>query len=156
VADNEPFSQSTANSASSSLLSSSTSVSEDGFSSLSNKRPQKRQSELETSALLILNKDIDGLVSLISTDAIDGMEVWRTVSFTLLDSLVGLSRSERPHRVLNILSRRGYLQNFVQGIKDADIQLQQVLRPDPSMSPFPCLQYLYQPLRRYAESFIRL
>lgn len=108
-------------------------MSEDSFASLSTQRLQSRRSELKTSTLAILNKDIDGLVSLISADAIDGMEVWRTISFTLLDSLVGLSRLEQPHRVLNVLSRRGYLHNFVQGIKDADIQLQQVLRPDPGM-----------------------
>lgn len=117
-------------------LSRSTSVSDsvmpdDGFMSTPTGRSQTRRSELEASTLSVLNKDVDGIVSLISTDAIDGMEVWKTVSFTLLDSLVGLSRLERSHRVLGVLSRRGYLQNFVQGIKDADVLLQDVLRPDP-------------------------
>ncbi|KAF8523808.1 nucleoporin Nup186/Nup192/Nup205 [Gautieria morchelliformis] len=94
-------------------------------------RSHEKRSELEVSTLAILNKDVEGLVSILSTDAIDGTEVWRTVSFTLLDSLVGLSRLERPHRVLDLLARKGYLHNFVQGIKDADFELQQVLRPDP-------------------------
>ncbi|KAF8525593.1 nucleoporin Nup186/Nup192/Nup205 [Hysterangium stoloniferum] len=94
-------------------------------------RLRTKRSELETSTLATINKDVDGLVSLISTDAIDGTEVWKTVSFTLLDALVGLSRLEKPHRVLNILTRKGYLPNFIQGIKDVDLHLQSVLRPDP-------------------------
>ncbi|KIJ30184.1 hypothetical protein M422DRAFT_214674 [Sphaerobolus stellatus SS14] len=107
------------------------SSSEDSFSSFSTRRPQPRRSELEASTLSIINKDVDGLVALISTDAIDGLEVWKTISFALLDSLVALSRLERSHKVLSVLSRRGYLQNFVQGIKGSDVQLQEVLRPDP-------------------------
>lgn len=96
-------------------------------------RSHDKRSELEVSTLAIINKDVDGLVSIVSTDAIDGTEVWRTVAFTLLDSLVGLSRLERPHRVLGLLARKGYLYTFVQGIKDADLELQQVLRPDPGI-----------------------
>ena len=96
-------------------------------------RSSGKRSELEVATLAIINKDVDGLMSVVSTDAIDGTEVWRTVAFTLLDSLVGLSRLERPHRALTILARKGYLYTFIQGIKDADLELQQVLRPDPGI-----------------------
>ena len=94
-------------------------------------RSHTKRSELDLGTLAAINKDVDGLVSTVSRDAIDGTEVWKTVSFTLLDSLVALSRLERPHRVLSILARKGYLNNFVHGIRDSDLELQQVLRHDP-------------------------
>ncbi|GJJ07119.1 hypothetical protein Clacol_001319 [Clathrus columnatus] len=94
-------------------------------------KARSKRSDLENSVLSILNQDLDGIVSLISTDAIDGTEVWKTVSFTLLDSLICISRLEKQHRALNIISRKGFLQNFVQSIKDSDADLLQVLKPDP-------------------------
>ncbi|KAF8584437.1 hypothetical protein K439DRAFT_1411162 [Ramaria rubella] len=118
-------------------FSESSSMSRDGLASSESAGPftpgrsKEKRSELELSTLAIINKDVDGLVSVVSTDAIDGTEVWKTVSFTLLDALIGLSRLERPHRVLALLTRKGYLYNFVQSLKDVDLELQQVLRPDP-------------------------
>jgi len=47
------------------------------------------------------------------------------------DSLVQLSRSEKPHIVLSALVRHGVLSNFVRGLKESDLRLQAVLKPDP-------------------------
>ena len=124
----------------------SSSISQDLASSLGDEsvgpfmvgRSLGKRTELEVSTLAVINKDVDGLVSVVSTDAIDGTEVWKTVAFTLLDSLVALSRLERPHRVLSLLGRKGYLHTFIQGIKDADLELQQVVRPDPGMNFIAC------------------
>ncbi|KAJ3730809.1 hypothetical protein C8R42DRAFT_715470 [Lentinula raphanica] len=58
-------------------------------------------------------------------------EVWKTVAFMLLDSLVQLSPLEKQHPVLIPLKRHGILSNFVQGIKESDSLLQSILKPDP-------------------------
>ena len=67
----------------------------------------------------------------IAKDAVDGTEVWKTVAFTLLESLARLSRLDSKHSVINALDRYGLLVNFVHGLRDADESLQSVLRPDP-------------------------
>jgi nuclear pore complex protein Nup205 len=74
---------------------------------------------------------MERLIATISRDAIDGSEVWKTVAFMLLDSLVQLSGLEKQHVVLSALVRHGILTNFVRGIKESDLRLQSVLKPDP-------------------------
>ncbi|KAK7682411.1 hypothetical protein QCA50_014616 [Cerrena zonata] len=69
------------------------------------------------------------LVSVISRDAVDGAEVWKTVAFVLLDSLVHISLPQQT--VITALARSGYLSGFVQATKDSDVRLQAVLHPDP-------------------------
>ncbi|KDQ54533.1 hypothetical protein JAAARDRAFT_38210 [Jaapia argillacea MUCL 33604] len=95
------------------------------------KRSQNPALTLQTGSLAIMKSVSDRLVSIISRDAIDGPEVWKTVAFMLLDSLVQLSRVEKQHTVLSTLVRHGILSNFVRGLKDSDLQLQSVLKPDP-------------------------
>ena len=70
-------------------------------------------------------------MSLVSRDAIDGTDVWKTVAFMLLDSLVRLSQYERQPAVITAMSRTGFTRGFVHGIKETDLQLQAVLKPDP-------------------------
>ncbi|TFK69765.1 hypothetical protein BDN72DRAFT_959281 [Pluteus cervinus] len=86
---------------------------------------------LEAGSLNVMKPAIDRLVSVISRDAIDGTEVWKTIAFMLLDALVQLSGTEKQHVVLGPLTRHGILSNFVQGIREADGRLQAVLKPDP-------------------------
>jgi nuclear pore complex protein Nup205 len=74
---------------------------------------------------------LERLVTIISRDAIDGSEVWKTVAFMLLDSLAQLCRSEKSRMLLTSLVRYGILSNFVQGLKEAESQMQFVLKPDP-------------------------
>lgn len=90
-----------------------------------------RYSGFEKGTIEIIAGVADRLVPLVCRDAIDGSEVWKSAAFTLLDSLVRLSRAHRQHKILNVLARQGYLQNFVSGLKEADEDLQMVLKPDP-------------------------
>ncbi|THU93859.1 hypothetical protein K435DRAFT_829411 [Dendrothele bispora CBS 962.96] len=88
-------------------------------------------SQLQLNSLALMKDGLERLVITISRDAIDGTEVWRTVAFMLLDSLVQLSAMEKSHPVLTHLVRHGILANFVQGLKESDFLLQAVLKPDP-------------------------
>ena len=86
---------------------------------------------LEGGSLSVMKTVTDRLINVISRDAIDGTEVWKTVAFTLLDSLVNLCRAEKSRTLLTALVRYGYLSNFVRSVKEAEMPLQHVLKPDP-------------------------
>ncbi|KAF7373366.1 hypothetical protein MSAN_00546200 [Mycena sanguinolenta] len=86
---------------------------------------------LELGSLALMKPVMERLIATISRDAIDGSEVWKTIAFMLLDSLVQLSGAEKQHVVLSALVRHGILTNFVRGIKESDLRLQAVLKPDP-------------------------
>ena len=88
-------------------------------------------SALKSGSLAVMKSVIERLITIIARDAIDGTEVWKTVAFMTLDSLVQLSHSEKPHIVLSALVRHGILTNFVRGLKESDMRLQTVLKPDP-------------------------
>ncbi|KAJ7504139.1 hypothetical protein B0H11DRAFT_2349435 [Mycena galericulata] len=94
-------------------------------------RPHSAATSLELGSLALMKSVMERLVATISRDAINGSEVWKTVAFTLLDSLVQLSGLEKQHIVLSALVRHGILTNFVRGIKESDLRLQSVLKPDP-------------------------
>ncbi|TFY64741.1 hypothetical protein EVJ58_g2418 [Rhodofomes roseus] len=82
--------------------------------------------------LSVLKSVMERLVVVVSRDAIDGTEVWKTVAFMLLDSLVRLARWEKhAPTVLQALTRHGFLAGFVGGLKESDLRLQAVLKPDP-------------------------
>lgn len=97
--------------------------------------PQSSPLEIKTKLLLFQNAE--RFVPVIARDALDAPEVWRTVAFTLLDRLCALESSSRGSHharsplVLDILSRGGFLKSFVARLRDMDIDLQEVLRPDP-------------------------
>ncbi|ESK89924.1 nucleoporin [Moniliophthora roreri MCA 2997] len=86
---------------------------------------------IQTNSLNLMQSSLERLVVIISRDAIDGTEVWRTVAFMLLDSLVQLSALDKNHPVPLHLVRHGILSNFVQGLSESDFLLQSVLKPDP-------------------------
>ncbi|KAG8983033.1 hypothetical protein FRB90_006360 [Tulasnella sp. 427] len=90
-----------------------------------------KRTALESGTLSIVNMFVDRLVPLACRDAADGSEVWKTVSFTFLDALVQLSRTEKAHRVLSVMAREGFLKNFVHSLKSADADLLTVLKPEP-------------------------
>jgi nuclear pore complex protein Nup205 len=93
--------------------------------------PATNASVLELGTLAALKSVLERLVTIISRDAIDGTEVWKTVAFMLLDSLAQLCRSDKSRMLLTSLVRYGILSNFVQGLKEAESQMQYVLKPDP-------------------------
>ncbi|KAI0742693.1 nucleoporin Nup186/Nup192/Nup205 [Daedaleopsis nitida] len=86
---------------------------------------------LIVTSLSILKPAMERLIAIVSRDAIDGTEVWKTVAFMLLDSLVRLSRWEKHSSSLAALARQGFLSGFVRGLKESDLLLQAVLKPDP-------------------------
>ncbi|KAJ6542676.1 nucleoporin Nup186/Nup192/Nup205 [Mycena capillaripes] len=94
-------------------------------------RPHSSALSLELGSLALMKGVMERLIATISRDAIDGSEVWKTIAFMLLDSLVQLSGLEKQHIVLSALVRHGILANFVRGIKESDLRLQAVLKPDP-------------------------
>ncbi|KAH7924355.1 hypothetical protein BV22DRAFT_1035258 [Leucogyrophana mollusca] len=94
-------------------------------------RSQQSASALEDGTLAVVKSVLERLVATISRDAIDGTEVWKTVAFMLLDSLVQLCRSDKSRTLLTTLMRYGILSNFVRGLKESEMQLQYVLKPDP-------------------------
>lgn len=96
-------------------------------------RPTQRTSTLEVGTLSLMKSVMERLVSTISRDAIDGTEVWKTVAFMLLDSLAHLCRADKSRTLLSSLVRYGVLSNFVRGLKEAEMHLQYVLKPDPGM-----------------------
>jgi nuclear pore complex protein Nup205 len=91
----------------------------------------QRYSSLEMGSINIINSLAERLIPVVCRDAVDGSEVWKTVAFTLLDSLVRLSRIQRQHKVLHLLAKGGYLSSFSVGLKEADEELQSVVVPDP-------------------------
>ncbi|CAE6449212.1 unnamed protein product [Rhizoctonia solani] len=97
----------------------------------SNPNTTARRPNLESSTLVVLNKFVDRLVPLVCRDAIDGSDVWKTIAFTFLESLVRVSRMEKAHRVLGIMSRQGFLAHFVQSVAESEDQILAVLKPDP-------------------------
>lgn len=101
-------------------------------------RPTQHTSMLEAGTLSAMKSAMERLVSTISRDAIDGTEVWKTVAFMLLDSLAHLCRMDKSRTLLLSLVKYGVLSNFVRGLKEAEMHLQYVLKPDPGMV-FVCL-----------------
>ncbi|CDZ97366.1 Uncharacterized conserved protein [Phaffia rhodozyma] len=90
-----------------------------------------QSSVLESGSLSILVGAMDRLAPIICKDALDGSQIWKTVAYTALESLVTASRTDRSHKLLNLLARHGYLRNFVQSLKDTEEELRRVLVPDP-------------------------
>lgn len=92
---------------------------------------RQSSASLISGSAAIIRTVIEKLVATIARDAIDGTEVWKTVAFMLLDSLVYLCRTEKQSSILTALTRHGILSNFVHGLKESDVRLQGVLKPDP-------------------------
>ena len=78
---------------------------------------------LELGSLALVKPVIERLIATVSRDTIDGSEVWQTIAFMLLDSLVQLSGLEKQHIVLSTLVGQGILTNLLcarhQGVRFA-------------------------------------
>ncbi|KAH9948497.1 nucleoporin Nup186/Nup192/Nup205 [Amylocystis lapponica] len=79
--------------------------------------------DFDNGSIAILKTVLERLVAIVSRDAIDGTEVWKTVAFMLLDSLVRLSRSEKQSGVLQVLSRHGFYDLNALYVYEAKISL---------------------------------
>ena len=80
----------------------------------------------------IVNVAAERFVPIVCRDAIDGSEVWKTVSLTLLGMLVRLTRKERSQRVLSTIVKGGFLQTIVGSIAQGNDELVRVLQPNTS------------------------
>lgn len=98
---------------------------------------RQSSASLVSGSAAIIKNVVEKLVATIARDAIDGAEVWKTVAFMLLDSLVYLCRTEKQSTILTALTRHGILSNFVHGLKESDVRLQGALKPDPG-KPYSC------------------
>ncbi|KAI0063325.1 hypothetical protein BV25DRAFT_416650 [Artomyces pyxidatus] len=88
-------------------------------------------STVEAGSLAVLKPIAERLVAVVSRDATDGTEVWKTVAYMLLDCLVHVSRGDKQYTILSSLMRHGFLMHFVRDLKESDLRLQSVLKPDP-------------------------
>ncbi|KAG6837756.1 hypothetical protein H0H93_001683 [Arthromyces matolae] len=89
---------------------------------------------LYTGSLEALRGSTERLIAIVSRDAIDGTEIWKTVAFMLLDALIQLSGAEKVHIISAPLTKHGILANVVRGVKEADARLLAILKPDPGKS----------------------
>lgn len=82
---------------------------------------------------MTLSEKIDQLVMRVAKDALDAADVWKAVSYTLLDKLTGLEHNPNPQRsrALGVLVKQGYLKAMVSALRDSDLALQACLSPDP-------------------------
>lgn len=95
---------------------------------------KRHTSLLMSRSRTLLVSNAERLVPIIAKDALDASDVWRTVSFTLFDRLCSLQQRSKSSRniLLDILNKKGYLKSFVANLREMDLDLQEILRPDPS------------------------
>lgn len=108
--------------------------------SASTMRSSSRRGPLDAGNLRIFQSQLDRLLPVVCRDAAIGVEVWRTVAFSVLDTLAAVVFTDRASssKFVQSMSRQGYLRSFVDALKDADVDLQETLKPDP-----PSLNALY-------------
>ncbi|KAL5524938.1 hypothetical protein ACEPAF_8807 [Sanghuangporus sanghuang] len=95
------------------------------------KRASNPTASLESTCFAVVKAVLERLVTTISKDAMNGIDVWKTIAFTLLEILGRLSRLDSKQAFLNTLERYGLLSNFAHSIVDADSSLQDTLRSEP-------------------------
>lgn len=105
--------------------------SSDAASTIISQRNHSR-SALETNTVTMISTAFDRLLPVICKDAIMGSEVWKSVAFTALDSLLMLSdRSRSGSKLMAVLWRNGFMKDFIDFLKDGEADLLAVLEPDP-------------------------
>ncbi|KAI8456250.1 nucleoporin Nup186/Nup192/Nup205 [Phakopsora pachyrhizi] len=103
----------------------------DNSSTVFSQRNNSR-SALEANTIAMFSTAFDRLLPVICRDAVMGSEVWKSVAFTALDSLLMLSdRSRSGAQFINVLWRNGFIKDFVDFLKDSEGDLLAVLEPDP-------------------------
>ena len=95
----------------------------------------------------LLASQLDRLGEVLSRDALDAADVWKTVAFTTLDKLAAFDAAHAAGgagtALATLLASRGYLRSFALLLRDLDAPLQEALAPDPrSLNA----QYVYEAL----------
>ncbi|KAF8305838.1 hypothetical protein DL93DRAFT_2120780 [Clavulina sp. PMI_390] len=80
--------------------------------------------------LKIVNVVADKFVPMVCRDAIDGSEIWRTVAYALLGSLIRLGKQEKSQKVLGAIVKGGFLQTIVASLKESSRDLARLLQND--------------------------
>lgn len=91
-------------------------------------------SELQRKTFSILAPRRDRFLAVLSRDALDVRDVWKTQCFALLAALVLACATDRDRLCLMPLWKDGYLSLFVRGIKDREIPLQECLTAEAGTS----------------------
>ncbi|TIA87204.1 hypothetical protein E3P99_03320 [Wallemia hederae] len=111
------------------------------------------KAQLETDSQYLLESAFQQLVPIICRDCVDGSEVWKTVSFSVLDGLISLSSKNGSSTVLNIIAKHGFLRNFIQSIKNGEDVLINIIQNDPeSLNPLYVFEAKMSSLLRIAQT----
>ncbi|KAJ1548151.1 hypothetical protein HK096_003517 [Nowakowskiella sp. JEL0078] len=97
---------------------------------------------LTSGNLATLNSYGERLLEILCRDSSDGSDLWKTVSFSVLDALVDLASKEQRqgetnlkmnsgNRIINFMVKRNFLGHFVKVLKKEDSRLQSILLDDP-------------------------
>ncbi|KAJ9123982.1 hypothetical protein QFC22_000773 [Naganishia vaughanmartiniae] len=78
----------------------------------------------------VLQSDIDRLLSVLCRDALNGSEIWKTVSYSLIDVILQ-SSANSINKLVEKLWHSGVLHNFVASIAENDRDVQLALGPEP-------------------------
>ncbi|EGG11345.1 uncharacterized protein MELLADRAFT_76626 [Melampsora larici-populina 98AG31] len=104
----------------------------DETSTLTTQRKSNKRNSLETNTMSMFLSSFERLLPIICKDSVMGNEVWKSVGFTILDSLLLFSDKFRNGgQFINVLSKNGFLKDFVDLLKDNEGDLMAVLEPDP-------------------------
>nr|XP_031859912.1 uncharacterized protein CI109_004761 [Kwoniella shandongensis]KAA5526984.1 hypothetical protein CI109_004761 [Kwoniella shandongensis] len=93
--------------------------------------PASGSTSLLRSTLTVLASKKERLIPILSRDAMDDREVWKTECFALLGGIVALCQSERDRHIVSPLTANGYLPLFVRSIKERELAVQECLSPEP-------------------------
>ncbi|KAJ9097699.1 hypothetical protein QFC21_004736 [Naganishia friedmannii] len=85
---------------------------------------------LSLSSQSVLQSDVDRLLSVLCRDALNGSEIWKTVSYSLID-VVLQSSANSINKLVEKLWHSGVMHNFVASIAENDRDVQLALGPEP-------------------------
>lgn len=88
---------------------------------------------LSLSSQSVLGSDIDRLLAVLCRDALNGSEIWKTVSYSLIDVILQSSATS-TNKLIEKLWQSGVLHNFVASIAENDRDVQLALGPEPGES----------------------
>jgi nuclear pore complex protein Nup205 len=89
---------------------------------------------LRSGMVALLDTDGQRMLAALCRDAFGGFEVWKTVSYTLLNSLILLTKGSSDQKLVSRLSSDGFLGTIVRSIPVNDSDLRAALQMDPGKS----------------------